>query len=96
VIETARLKKSCRCCEKLVQAAAPTRPLARGMAGPGLLAHVLVAKYDDHLPLYVRASSWCAAGSTYPRSTLIDWCGQGGRRAQAVSRRGQSGRNAQP
>lgn len=52
VIETARLKKSCRQCERIVQPPAPTRPIPRGMAGPGLLAHILVAKYDDHLPLY--------------------------------------------
>ena len=48
VIETARLKKSCRQCERIVQPPAPTRPIPRGMAGPGLLAHILVAKYDDH------------------------------------------------
>jgi DNA repair exonuclease SbcCD ATPase subunit len=42
VIETARLKKSCRHCEKIVQPAAPTRPLPRARAGPGLLAHILV------------------------------------------------------
>jgi transposase len=82
VIETARLKKSCRCCEKLVQAAAPTRPLARGMAGPGLLAHVLVAKYDDHLPLYRQGEILARRGVDIPRSTLIDWCG----RAVAVLR----------
>ena len=44
VIETVRLKKSCRRCERIVQPAAPTRPVPRGMAGPGLLAHTLVAK----------------------------------------------------
>ena len=52
LVETVRLKKSCRRCEKVVQSAAPTRPIPRGMAGPGLLAHILVAKFDDHLPLY--------------------------------------------
>ena len=57
VIETARLKKSCRQCERIVQPPAPTRPISRGMAGPGLLAHILVAKYDDHLPLYVTGRS---------------------------------------
>jgi transposase len=51
VVETARLKKSCRSCEKMVQPSAPTRPIRRGMIGPGLLAHILVSKFDDHLPL---------------------------------------------
>ncbi|SEJ96669.1 putative Helix-turn-helix domain of transposase IS66 [Marinovum algicola] len=51
VIQIARLKKSCRRCEKMVQPAAPSRPIPGSMAGPGLLAHVLVSKFDDHLPL---------------------------------------------
>jgi transposase len=76
VIETARLKKSCRQCERIVQPAAPTRPIARGMAGPGLLAHILVAKYDDHLPLYRQGEIFARHGADIPRSTLIDWCGQ--------------------
>ena len=76
VIETVRLKKSCRRCERIVQPAAPTRPVPRGMAGPGLLAHILVAKYDDHLPLYRQGEILARQGADVPRSTLIDWCGQ--------------------
>ena len=76
VIETARLKKSCRHCETIVQPAAPSRPVPRGMAGPGLLAHILVAKYDDHLPLYRQGEILARQGADIPRSTLIDWCGQ--------------------
>ncbi|MFM0557726.1 transposase [Paraburkholderia sediminicola] len=52
VIRHRRLKKACSCCDCIVQAAAPNRPIDRGMPGPGLLAHVLVAKFCDHLPLY--------------------------------------------
>ena len=52
VIQHVRPKLACAVCDVIVQAAAPSRPIARGMAGPGLLAHVLVAKYCDHLPLY--------------------------------------------
>jgi transposase len=48
VIEIARLKKSCRCCEKMVQLPAPGRPLAGSMATPSLLAYILVSKFDDH------------------------------------------------
>lgn len=76
VLETARLKKSCRQCERIVQPAAPMRPIPRGMAGPGLLAHILVAKFDDHLPLYRQGEILARQGADIPRSTLIDWCGQ--------------------
>ena len=51
VIRHVRPKQICGCCNRLVQAPAPQRPIARGMAGPCLLAQVLVAKYCDHLPL---------------------------------------------
>ena len=50
VIQIARVKKSCRRCEKMVQPAAPSRPIPGSMAGPGLLAQILVSKFDDHLP----------------------------------------------
>jgi transposase len=76
VVETARLKKSCRSCDTIVQPAAPTRPVQRGMAGPGLLAHILVSKFDDHLPLYRQGEILARLGADIPRSTLIDWCGQ--------------------
>src|ERR1700751_808900 len=49
VIRHVRPKLSCQQCERIVQAPAPSRPIARGLAGPGLLAHVLVSKYADHL-----------------------------------------------
>ena len=50
-----RPKLSCRSCESIAQAPVPSLPIERGLAGPGLLAHVLVAKYCDHLPLYRQA-----------------------------------------
>jgi transposase len=52
VIRQVRPKLACACCERIVQAKAPSSPIERGVAGPGLLAHVLVSKYCDHLPLY--------------------------------------------
>ncbi len=52
VIRHVRPKLSCPKCERIVQAPAPSRPIQRGLAGPGLLAHVLVSKYCDHLPLH--------------------------------------------
>jgi len=76
VIETRRPKKACRRCETIHQRPAPSRPVERGMAGPGLLAHILVSKYDDHLPLYRQGEILARMGADIPRSTLIDWCGQ--------------------
>lgn len=52
VIRHVRPKLACACCDTIVQAPVASRPIERGIAGPGLLAHVLVAKYADHLPLY--------------------------------------------
>lgn len=51
VIEIARVKKSCRACERMVQAPAPSRPIPGSMATASLLAYILVSKFDDHLPL---------------------------------------------
>ena len=76
VVETARLKKSCRRGEKITQPAAPSRPIPRAMAGPALLAHILVAKFDDHLPLYRQQEIFARMGAGIPSSTLVDWCGQ--------------------
>lgn len=76
VVEVHRPKKSCRDCERMVQTPAPSRPIPRGMAGPALLAHILVAKFDDHLPLYRQGEIFARMGADIPRSTLIDWCGQ--------------------
>ena len=53
VIRHVRVKLACACCERIVQAAAPSRPIERGIAGPGLLAHVLVSKYGDYVGLAV-------------------------------------------
>ena len=76
VIEIARLKKSCRCCEKMVQLPAPSRPISGSMAGAGLLAYILVSKFDDHLPLYRLNEIFARMGADIPDSTLVDWCGR--------------------
>jgi transposase len=75
VIRHVRPKYSCAACEKIVQAAAPSRPIARGLAGPGFLAHVLVSKYADHLPLYRQSQIYAREGLELDRSTLADWVG---------------------
>jgi transposase len=76
VIRHIRPKFSCAQCQTIVQAPAPARPVARGLAGPGLLAHVLVSKYADHLPLYRQSEIYARAGIDLDRSTLADWVGQ--------------------
>src|SRR5580693_1731516 len=75
VIRTVRPKLSCACCSRIVQEPAPHRPIDRGLAGPGLLAHVLVAKYADHLPLYRQSEIYAREGVEIDRSTLAEWVG---------------------
>jgi transposase len=75
VIRHVRPKLSCTKFDAIVQAAAPSRPIERGLAGPGLLAHVLVSKYADHLPLYRQAEIYAREGIELQRSTLADWVG---------------------
>ena len=71
-----RPKMSCRCCENITQAPVPSLPIERGLAGPGLLAHVLVGKFCDHLPLYRQVEIFARSGVDLDRSTLADWVGQ--------------------
>jgi transposase len=76
VLRHVRPKFSCRGCEAISQAPAPSLPIRRGRATAGLLAHVLVAKYADHLPLYRQSEIYARAGLDLQRSTLADWVGQ--------------------
>jgi len=75
VIRHVRPKLACASCDTIVQAPAPPRPIERGMAGPGLLAHVLVSKYADHLPLYRQAEIYAREGVDLDRSLLAQWVG---------------------
>ena len=84
VIRTVRPKLSCAGCSRIVQAPAPNRPIDRGLAGPGLLAHVLVAKYADHLPLYRQSEIYRREGIDLDRSTLADWVGGSSRTLQPL------------
>ncbi len=76
VIRHVRPKLSCRVCETIVQAPMPSLPIERGKPGPGLLAHVLVSKYADHLPLYRQSEIYAREGVDLERSTLADWVGR--------------------
>jgi transposase len=75
VIRQVRPKLACACCDKIVQAEAASRPIERGIAGPGLLAHVLVSKYCDHLPLYRQSEIYARDGVELDRSTMAEWVG---------------------
>src|SRR5215218_10246016 len=72
-----RPRYGCRACaEAVVQAPAPERPISGGMATEALLAHVLVAKYADFLPLYRQAQIFARQGIELDRSTLCAWVGR--------------------
>ena len=72
-----RPRYGCRACEEaVVQAPAPERPIDGGMATEALLAHVLIGKYSDHLPLYRQAQIFARQGITLDRSTLCNWVGR--------------------
>jgi transposase len=62
VIRHVRPKLACGCCDAIVQAPAQSRPIERGIAGPGLLAHMLVAEFADHLPLYRQSVIYAREG----------------------------------
>ena len=76
VIRHVRPKYACQACDVITQAAAPAMPTPRGRATPALLAHLLVSKYADHLPLYRQSEIYARAGVDLDRSTLADWVGQ--------------------
>jgi transposase len=75
VIRIVRPKLACTSCDTIVQAPAPSRPIERGMAGSGLLAHVLVSKYGDHVPLYRQAEIFAREGLELDRTLLAQWVG---------------------
>src|SRR6201997_231816 len=69
VVRHVREKLACRACDTVVQAPAPNHPIARGRAGAGLLAHIVVSKYDDHLPLHRQAEIYAREGVNLETST---------------------------
>ena len=73
-----RGKWVCDHCDTLTQAPVPAQVIDKGIPTSGLLAHVLVAKYADHLPLYRQEHIFARAGHAIPRSTLADWVGRCG------------------
>src|SRR5580704_3224784 len=75
VIRHIREKLSCRACDTVVAAPAPDHAIARGRAGAELLAHIVVSKYDDHLPLYRQAEIFAREAVELETSTLSGWVG---------------------
>ena len=75
VIRHVREKLSCRACDTVVAAPAPDHVIDRGRAGAGLLAHIAISKYDDHLPLYRQAEIFAREGVELETSTLSGWIG---------------------
>jgi transposase len=75
VLRIRRPKYGCRACGTIHQAPAPERPIAKGVASPALLAHVLVSKYCDHTPLYRQSQIFARHGVEIDRSTLANWVG---------------------
>ncbi len=75
VIRHVRPKFTCTGCDRVVEAPAPSRPIERGLPAPGLLAHVIVSKFADHLPLYRQSDIYARQGVEISRSTLAGWVG---------------------
>ncbi len=74
VIEHIKLKYACKACEETIKTASmPKQPIPKSIASPGLLAHVLVAKFKDHLPLYRQENIFQRMGVDIARNTLAHW-----------------------
>jgi len=75
VVRHVRPKLACAHCDHIAQADAPSRPIPRGIAGPALLAHMLVGKFCDHLPLYRQSAIYARSGLDLDRALLAEWVG---------------------
>ena len=75
VVRHVRPSCSCRKCEAMMQAPMPELPIPRGMAGPGFLAHIGIAKFCDHLPLYRQSEIYARDGVDIDRGQLAEWLG---------------------
>jgi transposase len=75
VIRTIRRKKICTCCRRIVQPAAPSQPIQRGIAHSSLLADMLVGKYGDHLPLHRQSAIAARENVTLDTASMGRWVG---------------------
>jgi transposase len=76
VVRHIRPRCACINCEQIVQGYAPSNTIDKGKAGSGLLAHILVQKYCNHLPLYRQSQIYAREGIEIARSTMTGWAGQ--------------------
>lgn len=76
VLRHVRPKHSCRACESIRQSELPSMPITKGKAGAGLLAHIILSKYCDHLPLYRQSEIFAREGIHLSRSTMTGWMRQ--------------------
>lgn len=77
VLKNVLPKYACKKCQEgVIRTALPPKPIEKGRPGPGLLAHLLVSKYNDHLPLHRQEAIFARLGVDLPRSTLCDWVGE--------------------
>jgi transposase len=76
VIRHIRPRCACTDCEKIVQAFAPSKAIEKGKAGSGLLAHIMVQKYCNHLPMYRQSQMYAREGIEISRNTMTGWAAQ--------------------
>ena len=76
VVRHVEKRMICRGCDTVVSGEMPTLPIVRGKPGPGLLAHIMVAKFDDHIPLYRLCEMYERIGVDISRSVMADWVGR--------------------
>nr|WP_081071935.1 IS66 family transposase [Burkholderia cepacia] len=75
VIRHRRPKLACACCDCIVQAAAPSRPIDCGLPGPALLAHIAISTFADHVPLYRQSMIYAREGVELDQGTMACWMG---------------------
>ena len=74
VLQHVRFKYACKSCtDGVTTASMPAQAIPKGIPSPGLLSHVCISKFDDHLPLYRQSEIWERLGVEIPRSTLSSW-----------------------
>jgi len=78
VLRHIRGKYACACCQTVQAAPMPAQVIDKGIPAPGLLAQVVVAKHDDHLPLYRQTEIYARSGVHIPRSSMAQWIGMCG------------------
>ena len=80
VLRHIRGKYACACCQTIQAAPMPAQIIDKGIPAPGLLAQVVIAKHDDHLPLYRQEEIYARSGVHIPRSSMAQWVGTCGLR----------------